>query len=532
MSDALATSSSSSPPKLSLLRRLFSWRMARRCLIGLAVLVTLFALFHAEENWRGQRAWNKYRAEMEAKGAIFDLKAIVPPPVPDDQNFAMTPLLKPLLDLNSPGSPERFRDTNGFQRVSAVTYGDATAQVKNPSYSGNWFAGNQTDLAGWQKHYQSSTNFPQAPASATPAEAVLKALSRYDAEFAELREASQRPHSRFNIGYTEDNPLGILLPHLAVVKNLTSVAGLRAKAFLANGEPDKALADVELMFRLADSIKDEPVLISYLVRLACQTIALQPIWEGLEEHRWKPEHRARLQTRLESMDGIAEVKRALKGERAFGNGAIEWLIRNPAMLRDIAHGDSGKPSEPLPGMMLFPKGWFRFEQVNYNRMFDEHILAALTDRADEFDFAKLRSRMTSFDEEMKRQGPPLTAIFGHHVLSRLLLPALHKTSERGVQSHAMIQLARVALALEAHRLAKGNYPETLDSLAPEFLKQVPLDPINRQPLRYGRKADGKFKLWSVGWNAKDDGGEVALAKNGQTIDPLAGDWVWPQAKAK
>ena len=61
-----------------------------RLLIGLAVLATLIAIFYLEEDWRGKRAWEKCKAELEAKGAVLDWEKFIPPPVPDDQNFFTT----------------------------------------------------------------------------------------------------------------------------------------------------------------------------------------------------------------------------------------------------------------------------------------------------------------------------------------------------------------------------------------------------------------------------------------------------------
>ena len=55
--------------------------------------VTLIALFYAEEDWRGWHAWQKFKHEWEAKGEQFDFASVVPPPVPDDQNFALTPIV-------------------------------------------------------------------------------------------------------------------------------------------------------------------------------------------------------------------------------------------------------------------------------------------------------------------------------------------------------------------------------------------------------------------------------------------------------
>ena len=60
-----------------------------RLLIGSAVFATLVAIFYLEEDWRGKRAWEKCKAELEAKGAVLNWDKYIPPPVPDDQNFFM-----------------------------------------------------------------------------------------------------------------------------------------------------------------------------------------------------------------------------------------------------------------------------------------------------------------------------------------------------------------------------------------------------------------------------------------------------------
>ena len=73
------------------LRWLFSWRTARRVAVALACFATLIALVYTEEDWRGQRAWERCKAELEAKGAVLDWSAFIPPPVPDEQNFFKAP---------------------------------------------------------------------------------------------------------------------------------------------------------------------------------------------------------------------------------------------------------------------------------------------------------------------------------------------------------------------------------------------------------------------------------------------------------
>ncbi|MSU36069.1 MAG: hypothetical protein EXS36_13395 [Pedosphaera sp.] len=55
--------------------------------------------------------------------------------------------------------------------------------------------------------------------------------------------------------------------------------------------------------------------------------------------------------------------------------------------------------------------------------------------------------------------------------------------------------------------------------------------MSGQPFRYERTADGRFRLWSVGWNGKDDGGTVAMsggpASKSKAIDFEKSDWVCP-----
>ena len=77
---------------LAFVRCFFCWRKFKRLLFGLACLATLIALFYAEEDWRGWHAWNKFKHEWEAKGEHLIWPVVVPPPVPDDQNFAFSPV--------------------------------------------------------------------------------------------------------------------------------------------------------------------------------------------------------------------------------------------------------------------------------------------------------------------------------------------------------------------------------------------------------------------------------------------------------
>jgi hypothetical protein len=110
----------------------------------------------------------------------------------------------------------------------------------------------------------------------------------------------------------------------------------------------------------------------------------------------------------------------------------------------------------------------------------------------------------------------------YNILAKMEFPAFSKAPVRFAHIQAGVDLARVACALERYRLARGQYPDALDTLAPQFITEPPHDIINGQPLHYRRTSDGQFVLYSIGWDEKDDGGTP-----GKTLfDDKQGDWVW------
>src|SRR5437870_2192920 len=114
--------------------RLLSWRMIRRCLFVLICLLTLLALYYAEENWRGQRAWKSYRQELEADGGQLDYRAFIPKPVPEEQNFAATPFVRSWFE-------KRNSDEQWFAKDN---YSKAGSMVKPVKYKAEY-----VDLVAW-----------------------------------------------------------------------------------------------------------------------------------------------------------------------------------------------------------------------------------------------------------------------------------------------------------------------------------------------------------------------------------------------
>ena len=501
------------------------WRLLRWGLVGLAVLVTLAGILVTEENWRGKRAWESYKQAAAARGERLDLASVIPPPVPDEQNFFAAPIVAGAMQWKPKPNSEEWEDpaANPTNRMNFNIYrGDSENW---PQHGGSWQQGRLTDLKQWQTYFrmfnatpEGRTNgFPETALPQSPAADILLALSIFDPAVEELRQAAARPYARMPINYEDGfEAAGKLLPWLANTKRCGQFLQLRILAELEAGQGDKALDDVKLYLRLTDSLNNPRFLISQLVRLAMLSIVLEPVYGGITRHSWSEAQLAELEGELSREDVLAAFASAMNGEKVCAIDAFEKqrLTREIKTMEEV----SGTVKVVTIKLRWVPAAYFYQNQLALVRMHQELIrpLVDFTNRI--VAPAALRQAQATVQARMKHYSP-------YKVEAMMIFPALAASVTKFAILQAQVDLARTACALERFRLAHGSFPETLDALAPQYIPVLPHDLINGQPLHYRRTDDGKFVLYSVGWNEQDDGGKVVLTKGG-TVDNKKGDWVW------
>jgi hypothetical protein len=517
----------------SFIRKLFTRRFWKWALIILACITALIALFYTEEDLRGKWAWENYKRTWEAKGEKFDLVSLAPPPVPDDQNFAMTPLLKPILDYESVSMPTlsdperedhfRWRDTNGYDRAQSINaYLNNSEVHTNELVLASLEQGTFTDLESVRAFYRGNTNYPQPTESKSPAEDILVALGKFHVEFKELQEASAtRPYSRFPVEYDYKIPSSIILPHLVVVKRISVCAELRAIAQLEMGHNKEAFTNLQLGFRLADSIQQEPILISHLVRIAFFHIELQAVREGLMRHAWSDAQLAKFEDYFGSTDLLTEYSRAMRGERAMNIGDVEFIRRRKWRFNQPVFFSGSNWEDFI--FRFSPSGWYRQNMLALSRLHENYTLAAVDAKAHRV-FPEIIERGREIFFGRFHIGP-------YNILAQMLFPAAPSAVAKAARGQTYLDAAHIACALERYRLANGKFPETLDALTPKFLNKIPNDVIDGQPLRYHLKPDGNYVIYSIGWNKTDDGGErgwspIEYTGEKHRLDFDKGDWVW------
>jgi hypothetical protein len=451
--------------------------------------------------------------------------------VPAEENFAMTPFFAGLLDYTYDAVAGQYvwKDTNALARSRGVLLPTSRPRTKQPSL-GDLARAQLIDLSAWAEFLRGDTNLLVPGPGTPPAHAVLTALSKFEPVLNELRAASRRPHAVFPVHYEENERA--LLPHLASLKDIAQTLSLRSAALLEVQQPELALADVELNLHLAEALRQEPLIVSQLVRNSILGISLTPVWQGLAKGQWLPAQLEQLQKRYAAAGVLAQYALALRGDRALANDLLEQLRRGlgPNLDHLGAFDDHAKSPRVLAWLFeQIPNGWLYQNQLVLNRLYQErglplvdvqhHRVVVTPGGAPQDDSSFRRADSTAYGPELSQPTP-------FNFLARRLAPNLPSLARNFAYTQNLLDCAVVACAAERYRLAEGRYPNQLGDLTPRFLEQVPNDVIDGAPLKYRLNADGTFVLYSIGWNEQDDGGTTASSKDTHGMDLALGDWVW------
>jgi len=414
-----------------------------------------------------QEAKQELEAELEkikAAGEPITLEEIIPPEVPDEENAALV-------------------YQQAFEKL------DLSAEDK--------------DVLG--DLLSSMARPPRAEAPSM--EAVEQILAKNAAAIALLEKAAQRPKCRFPVDWEAGNAM--TFPHFGKLRNCARLLPAQAVFQVTRGDATAALHTIQVGLAMCKAIRDEPTLISQLVRYAIVPILLRPLHVVLEEDVVPTASCRQLFDHLERMEFMQSFVHSLWGNRVMGIGTFEHLRQHPEAGEYI----TGEDSPELARIYAGPFGpvILNKDEATYLRLMSEQIAAGMKPyRESHAELAEIEGRI----EDEMRPACVLTAI---------LLPVFTIVSAKRDQIVAQVGLAQAALALKAYKNEKGEYPESLAQL-PEVVEWADLaeDPFSGEDFIYRREGES-FLVYSIGVNLKDDGGKAEQ-------DWKEGDIVWRCAK--
>jgi hypothetical protein len=344
------------------------------------------------------------------------------------------------------------------------------------------------------------------------------------------------------IGFNLDASRGsaMLLPHLAVMKNLAQTLGDRTVLDLHDGNPSGAWTNLLAATRLISAYEPEPSEISHMVRFACAVLAYNTLWQALQTNGWTDDQFARLQAEWESVNYFTNLPATVAFQRASAVAALE-SERQQSIRNDYTFMEFCKAAFQYPMRI--------WSDLNHNwnqRAYRQH--GSYEDEAAVLPFYRDREvelrnavRAPTWAEMSRLPGVTNQIPFPSKYDSRLQMRMNLRGINRGFQREGSSFLSRAAeveaerrvlitaLALERYRGKHGAYPNSLAALTPEFLKTPLPDFMDGQPLRYRLAEDGHFLLYSIGLDGVDNGGKIRQRMGGPGFErPLRPDAARPE----
>lgn len=469
--------------------------------VVLALAISAIALHRS----RGQRALQKYKAELIARGEKLSYAELV-----GTDSFGVRDSLTKLL-----GAAGQIRGG----KLAPSTLGDikyvAPGRVRPV----------------WKE----KNPWAQA-ASGVGALAWLEfatQVASVEGPLAEIREAAQDPAPDLGLG---TNFVSGPIRNFVAMRTAAQWLAGAALSDVHEGDLDAAVANLDALAGLAQFNRDELTLVAQMIRVALTGLGLSVTWQALQAEGWTEPQLLRLQKAWEAVLVLPGLERAFVGERALGTELFTGARRSGtrfssgiALVGGVANAPGFNFERAVTDFVVYPL--YRLTSIEEDELLrlqamQEAILAvrAVRHRRPWKEASQGLSSKLAYLEK----SPGLTKRF-RFMLSLISVPNFPKALDRGVRVEAQRQMTIAAMALMRFRIVHGKFPTELNELWPRFLQEPSFDPFSGGCLKYRLKPGGSFVLYSVGDDATDDGGNAEPVGPGKPGLWEGRDAVWPEA---
>lgn len=349
--------------------------------------------------------------------------------------------------------------------------------------------------------------------------------------------------------------ISTLIPDLQCLKYSGQLLAADARRAAIAGDGKAAYEDVVALLGIGRHAQEMPFLVTTLVAEWAREQARNVVHDVLAEHAsiWSDSQLRDLAHKLAA--SRTDWARGIEGERiAFydsmqrtytddgsGDGRIALQVTPDQnlfqMLDAVTEGksapsifeNSGVAMMTLPAANMFVAS--RKEMVD---LFDKitNDVQANIDQP----YWK-RSENPRWDDELKALTNGPLARF-RYLFINLLVPAYDAIQNRVMLTDGERDGVFLGLALELYHRQHKKWPESLAELSPQFLPQLPVDPVTGKALQY-KIVNDRPMVYSVGADGDDDDGKPTSGELESTLPlsipkgspPPDGDWViWSTAK--
>lgn len=317
--------------------------------------------------------------------------------------------------------------------------------------------------------------------------------------------------------------IGILLPNLSPLRQLSRVAVLDGKRAELDGRPQDAVNDYMTAIKAGAQVSQGVTLIEQLVGVAQQRTGADALLDAMAGAQTDAFDYEALSKRLENeYRPLRPMASAIQGERAMMLDLVQTSFEKDAATNDYRvrpealqqfHELMQSNEDPLnvtiTALSMATKG-FNGTLNSINKMYDRMTSAAAAD------YLRSNGEFQSISNEIEtpqfRESEPLMA---------QLIPALSRANQLRTRADTQRAATLTVASILAHQQKTGTLPDSLDALGE---KSYVVDPFTGQRFVYQKLSDNNFTLYSAGINGSDDGGV-------ESESDREGDFVyWPRKK--
>ncbi len=511
-------------------RRLWLWISSTFIVVPLGFTALVYGLL----SHSAATQWADAQKHLADSHHTLDFMALVPPPVPDDQNFFATP---PLKDIARVINGDVGAGEPAVRRTHLAALGlDWRHSMISPPETGEGVDyGIEWDGAAWAGYFRDSKVLLLPASSGQPGKDILQGLASRQTLIAELNAGNNRAYAQ-STPHWKDRPSpqlfsAVAIPYLNALSEMSRTMALHAQASVLCDEPAHAVDDVCTLLRLAEGVGYEPATLASLVATNIVNAATSPCWSILRKRSASEEGLVALARCLDRIDIRAIVLTGLRGQMAtdceISDTTPVDLIKvwqmDHVLCSDLVVKQAVSDVDYLL-LRLNPRGVGLGNKANFVNAAQTHFIEPIESKG-------LRGFLGSpaHTEDWERLRKLTPGVFG--LLARFELPFAHNVVERALRTAARLEQTRIACALERWLIKHGSYPDQMGQLVPEFLSRIPIDPIDDRPMRYRRSGE-RYQLWSLGIDGDDDGGLILPSRYDDPHQPrlkhfdYPGDWVW------
>ncbi len=284
------------------------------------------------------------------------------------------------------------------------------------------------------------------------------------------------------------------LPHLAPLRFAARLLAADAALRASNGDYVGAVEDLTAAMKLANNVAQEPLLSSQLVRFAMDDIASSAIENVVTGGELSPELYRTLIAQAAAAAGREAFAQSFLGEATMGIDTFGRIRTGEYPLnefRSFYHTESPEGPQELVDAalsMLYtsPAGqpFMNLDEQTYTETMLQ--LSEAVQRP----YYEAQPRIEALANET---GGGLSFL---KPISNTLVPSFEGILDAQALHEARMGLMQVGLAVELYHAQNGQYPSSLEAVAPILAGNVPVDPFTGQPFVYQPSGDS-FTLYSA-----------------------------------